>query len=147
MHISIGFLLKKKSSLSEFVVQMECALRKMYDREVTANYVSKYIIPKLHGTLPLEQQMREPYTNPIFYKCQVEVMRCSDLACDLESSEEDVKLYIVTDFSVPRDYQVKINTASQDVSCICQLFESMGTLCCHCITVLKQEHIISLPER
>jgi MULE transposase domain len=147
MNAFLSKYLRKKSTLGQFVVQFECALKRLFEREIEADHESKYKSPKLFSSLPMEMQLRDSYTNYIFYKCQEEIMHCANLTSKLSMEVDGVSVYLVTDYYFDRDFEVKFNTVSKNVECICQLFESMGILCCHCIYVLKQENIICIDQK
>lgn len=68
--------LKKKSTLGQFVVQFESALKRLYEREIEADHESKYKTPRLITCYPMEEQYRDCYTNELFYRRQHEFLGC-----------------------------------------------------------------------
>jgi hypothetical protein len=145
-----GFLkmfLTNKTSLGEFMLQFDVALMALWENEHDADHDSKYKDPTLLTCLPMEKQLRDSYTNCLYYKCRAEIARCMELQCKFSSRAGDYAVYIVTDFFTSRKFDVEFNHSSREVSCICRMFDNTGIICCHCIMVLKQVSITTLHEK
>ena len=138
--------LRRRATLSEFVVLFERALKRICDREHESDYESKYKTPKLATMLPMEKQFREAYTNTVFYRVQREMMNCLNLHCRFANQINGYNVYVVTDMST-QEYEVSFNLETKDVACICRLFETNGILCSHAFGVLSQQCESSIQDK
>jgi hypothetical protein len=112
------------ATLAKFVVKFDAALMTLWENEHDADHDSKYKNPTLITCLPMEKQLRDSYTNCIFYKCRAELARCMELQCEFGSQVDSNAIYTVTYFALNRTFEVVFNHSTKEGACICRLFET-----------------------
>ncbi|RYQ98815.1 hypothetical protein Ahy_B07g086637 [Arachis hypogaea] len=136
MHAFYGGYLHSKTSLVQFVHEYDNVLGVKEQRELEDDAAdSRGVIP-CAMSLPMEKQFQQEYTTSMFRDVQIEFVKKADcrvsgpLVC---VKVEEEKLVNDTILCVP--YDVHFDRSTQEVRCECNLFESLGVLCYHCLEV------------
>ncbi|KAH9670104.1 protein FAR-RED IMPAIRED RESPONSE 1 [Citrus sinensis] len=135
----------KKTSLKEFVEQYKVPLQDRQEKEAYASFSTLHKKPVLKSPSPFEKQMSRIYTHEVFKKFQVEVLGAS--ACFSEQKLEvgTIKTFEVKDFEKNVAFMVNWEVRSQEINCLCRLFEYNGFLCRHVLCVLQSLGVFSIP--
>ncbi|VFQ86402.1 unnamed protein product [Cuscuta campestris] len=138
-----------KTTLKQFVVQYERALRKKVEMELQADASSfAKMIPCL-TTYEMEKQVQEVYTLCKFKEFQTELF--GKVYCDIVStvggSVYEVEDVCINGLDMKKSFQVLFDSRTKEVECTCHLFEFRGTICRHCIVVLIRNDVSFLPEK
>ncbi|XP_025685259.1 protein FAR1-RELATED SEQUENCE 6-like [Arachis hypogaea] len=112
---------------------------------------SRGVIP-CATTSPMEKQFQQEYTTSIFRDVQIEFVKkanCRVSAVDEQGplvcvKVEEEKLVNDTILCVP--YDVHFDRSTQELRCECNLFESSGVLCCHCLEVFHSYKVYKVPS-
>ncbi|RYR76839.1 hypothetical protein Ahy_A01g001369 [Arachis hypogaea] len=99
-----------------------------------------------------EKQFQQEYTTSIFRDVQIEFVRkanCRVSAVDEQGpvvcvKVEEEKLLNDTILCVP--YDVHFDRSTHELRCECNLFESSGVLCCHCLEVFHSYKVYKVPS-
>ncbi|XP_020989730.2 protein FAR1-RELATED SEQUENCE 6-like [Arachis duranensis] len=94
----------------------------------------------LHSRTSLVQFVHE-YDNVLGIKEQREL---EDDAADSRGVEEEIP---VNEAILCIPYDVHFERSTQEVRCECNLFESSGVLCCHCLAVFHYYKVYKVPNR
>ena len=138
---------KKNSTLAEFVVQFSEALMRLFEREHLADHDCRTKTVDLVSIMPMEVTFRDHYTLYTFYKLQKEFKKLISMQSKVLIRDENRVIYLVREIGDERGYDVTYIRADNEVYCLCQMFESTGILCCHCLEVLKQESVLNIDRR
>ncbi|XP_057723626.1 protein FAR1-RELATED SEQUENCE 2-like [Arachis stenosperma] len=100
----------------------------------------------------MEKQFQLEYTTSIFRDVQIEFVKkanCRVSAIDEQGplvyvKVEEEKLLNDTILCVP--YDVHSDRSTQELRCECNLFESSGVLCCHCLEVFHSYKVYKVPS-
>lgn len=142
-----------KTTLKQFVEQYDSALKSKIDKESNADFASfNSVIPTI-TSLGIEQQFQKVYTNDIFKKFQDEVKGLVYCNCSLIKTEGSISTFEVTE-NVPekegapwKEVTCEVSysdEATNEVQCLCQLFEFKGILCRHALSVLIKRQVIAV---
>ncbi|KAL4287985.1 hypothetical protein AHAS_Ahas19G0240900 [Arachis hypogaea] len=152
MHAFYGGYLHSKTSLVQFVHEYDNVLGVKEQRELEDDAAdSRGVIP-CATTSPIEKQFQQEYTTSIFRDVQIEFVRkanCRVSAVDEQGplvcvKVEEEKLLNDTILCVP--YDVHFDRSTQELRCECNLFESSGVLCCHCLEVFHSYKVYKVPS-
>ncbi|RYR35329.1 hypothetical protein Ahy_A10g050493 [Arachis hypogaea] len=94
-----------------------------------------------------EKQFQQEYTTSIFRDVQIEFVRkanCRVSAVDEQDPLVCVKVEeekLLNDTILCVQYDVHFDHFTQELHCECNLFESSGVLCCHCLEVFHSNSI------
>ncbi|KAL5711408.1 hypothetical protein ACHQM5_021868 [Ranunculus cassubicifolius] len=142
----------QKSCLKDFVDQYGLALNKRYNDEEKADFDSRQNTPPLKTTSPYEAQMASIYTQGIFKKFQVEVLRIPSCYGGSVRLEGGNQVHTVRELimkpngnKATKEYTVTWDGSKCTVSCICRLFEFQGFLCRHAMVVLFAAGVYEIP--
>ncbi|XP_020967455.1 protein FAR1-RELATED SEQUENCE 5-like [Arachis ipaensis] len=152
MHAFYGGYLSSKTSLVQFVHEYDNVLGVKEQRELEDDAAdSRGVIP-CATTSPMEKQFQLEYTTSIFRDVQIEFVKkanCRVSAIDEQGplvcvKVEEEKLVNDTILCVP--YDVHFDRSTQELRCECNLFESSGVLCCHCLEVFHSYKVYKVPS-
>ncbi|XP_056697420.1 protein FAR1-RELATED SEQUENCE 6-like [Spinacia oleracea] len=155
-----GFL-ERSTKLFEFPKKYCAAMNKRCSDEKDADANGLKYIRKLVTGFPIEKFFQKLYTDNKFRDVQRECERL--LYCvvadknisesGIEYNLEDRVWIIVKGKSeeiltqYKKFYAVKFCKDPIEVSCVCNMFETKGILCRHCIRVLDTNRVVDVPER
>lgn len=137
-----------KTNLQSFIQHYEKALDSCYEREVKEEFETKYSLPDIKTSSPIEKQGADLYTRTLFLRFQQELVGAS--VCTLEVAEEDGKacMYkVTTSQGSEKPRMVQFNSSDSSAKCTCQMFEYLGIVCRHILTVFGAQGISTLPSQ
>ncbi|XP_057761147.1 protein FAR-RED ELONGATED HYPOCOTYL 3-like [Arachis stenosperma] len=141
MHAFYGGYLHSKTSLVQFAHEYNNVLGVKEQRELEDDAAdSRGFIP-CATTSPMEKQFQQEHTTSIFRDVQIEFVKkanCRVSAVDEQGPLVCVKVEeekLVNDTILCVSYDVHFDHSTQELRCECNLFESSGVLCCHCLEV------------
>ncbi|PIA64854.1 hypothetical protein AQUCO_00100371v1 [Aquilegia coerulea] len=144
----------EKTSLKDFIDQIELALQRSYSAEEKADLETYRRTTSLITGSPYEAQMASVYTMDIFKKFQEEILlipSCTAVRVREEGAEVN---YVVKELRIKRnglrgviDYEVLFNGYETKVCCVCRSFEFKGYLCRHAMVVLFAVGVFDIPSR
>ncbi|XP_052114292.1 protein FAR1-RELATED SEQUENCE 5-like [Arachis duranensis] len=152
MHAFYGGYLHSKTSLVQFVHEYDNVLGVKEQRELEDDAAdSRGVIP-CATTSPIEKQFQQEYTTSIFRDVQIEFVRKANCRVSTVDEQgpvvcvkvEEEKLLNDTILCVP--YDVHFDRSTHELRCECNLFESSGVLCCHCLEVLHSYKVYKVPS-
>ncbi|RYQ84990.1 hypothetical protein Ahy_B10g104490 [Arachis hypogaea] len=99
----------------------------------------------------MEKQFQQEYTTSMFRDVQVEFMKKANCRASVVTEDwpvvcmkvEEEKL--VHDTMICVSYDVHFDRSTQEVRCECNLFESSGVLCYHCLEVFYSFKVYKVP--
>jgi hypothetical protein len=137
-----------KTNSHSFIQQYEKALDSCYEKEMKEEFETKYSLPDIKTSSPIEKQGADLYTRTMFLKFQQELVDAS--ASTLEMVEEDGKscTYKVTaSQGSEKPRMVQFNSSENFAKCNCQMFEYFGIVCRHILTVFAAQGVSALPSQ
>ncbi|XP_057730907.1 protein FAR1-RELATED SEQUENCE 5-like [Arachis stenosperma] len=152
MHAFYGGYLHSKTSLVQFVHEYDNVLGVKEQRELEDDAAdSRGVIP-CATTSPIEKQFQQEYTTSIFRDVQIEFVRKANCRVSVVDEQgpvvcvkvEEEKLLNDTILCVP--YDVHFDRSTHELRCECNLFESSGVLCCHCLEVFHSYKVYKVPS-
>ncbi|XP_052170384.1 protein FAR-RED IMPAIRED RESPONSE 1-like [Diospyros lotus] len=147
-----GFV-HSKTSLKQFVEQYERALKNKVEKEFQTDFRSFSQMVPCITPYQFEKQFQLVYTISKFREFQEEInkkMYCDIIAVDDECSGTTYKVQedVVVGGGVKRKkFTILFQRDSCEFICSCHLFEFVGIICRHAITVLICNNVKSLPEK
>jgi len=141
-----GFI-NSTTTLQQFVVQYDNALRSKAEKECEADFASTNTTLPCGSQSFIERQFQDEYTHAKFSEVQNE-LRCK-MNCNIKSVEVHgcKAKYIVKEALIWKDQsadkfnEVIFDVETKDIECTCRLFEFRGVLCRHSLMVLAQEEV------
>ena len=141
-----GFI-NSTTTLHQFVVQYDNALRHKAEKECEVDFVSinTTILCATHSLI--ERRFQQNYTNAKFGEIQNEFR--SKINCVIKNIvvNDFVSNYVVLqeclwdDNCANKYHKVVYNCQIETISCTCLFFEFRGILCRHCLVVLAQKEV------
>ncbi|GAB2283912.1 Anaphase-promoting complex subunit 10 [Dionaea muscipula] len=148
---------KVKTTLHEFIVQYEHALRKKVEKEEEADAHSMNSVIPMVSPYGFEKQFHQALTNEKF--SQFREQHAALTGCDLVMVkvvhgvshyfiDQDVKVVDKDgkEFRKTMKFIVQFNEESKETTCNCQLFESKGMVCTHMIVVWTKKKLTEVPK-
>ncbi|KAG9450511.1 hypothetical protein H6P81_010476 [Aristolochia fimbriata] len=141
----------RKTTLSDFFLCFEIALKRLIQREIEVDHEMNYSKPVLKTDFDVEKQMVDIYTKFIFYKFQAEVVESVKYGALLLREERPYLVHEVYRCVQLDSINVVTREANYDfdkkmANCTCMMFESEGVPCRHLLLVLRNEKVCLLPE-
>ncbi|KAG9458392.1 hypothetical protein H6P81_002900 [Aristolochia fimbriata] len=141
----------RKTTLSDFVLRFERALKRLRQRETEADHEMNYSKPLLKTDFDVEKQMVDIYTKFIFYKFQAEVVESVKYGALPLREERPFRIHEVYRCVQPDSIndvtrEVNYDFDKKMANCTCMMFESEGVPCRHILLVLRNEKNCLLPE-
>lgn len=144
-----GTFLNYQTPLNEFVLRYEKAVEQRREEERKEDFNSFNLQVVLHTKDPIEDQGRRLYTITMFKTFQKELLDCYGYVGIKINVEGVICRYLVQKCGNGGDERntVAFNTANQNVSCSCKMFEFEGVLCRHALKVFQIMNKTELPSR
>ncbi|RYR20735.1 hypothetical protein Ahy_B03g065954 [Arachis hypogaea] len=152
MHSFFGGYLNCKTSLVQFVHEFDNVLGTKEQKELEDDAAdSRGLIP-CSTRSAIERRFQKEYTNEMFRDVQTEFGKkadCTIRAVDEQGNsarvkvEEKILVYETTRYVT---FDVHFDRLTHEVRCDCNLFESAGILCCHCLVVLSSYKVNEVPS-
>ncbi|WVZ09007.1 hypothetical protein V8G54_022353 [Vigna mungo] len=147
-----GFI-NSSTTLHQFVVQYDNALRVKAQKEIQADFSSLNTTVGCGSQSPIERIFQQEYTHSKFEEVQTEFrsrMNCfiKDTVKDNMSNTYTIKEERLWDGkSADQYHKVQFDPITKDITCSCLLFEFRGIICRHSLLVLGQEDVCSVPSK
>ncbi|XP_058746145.1 protein FAR1-RELATED SEQUENCE 5-like [Vicia villosa] len=136
------------TTLQEFVVKFEMAVNNRYEAEKREDFESKHKSRILSIKSKIEGHATSIYTRNMFGKFQHELALVSQFTKHKFEKNGSQYRYQISNCFKDRDkFIVDINLDSKDATCTCQLFEFMGILCRHILTIFQTKNILQIPSQ
>jgi hypothetical protein len=141
-----GYISAKTDSQS-FIQQYEKALDCCYEKEVKEEFETKYSLPDIKTSSPIEKQGAELYTRSMFLKFQQELIGASVYAAEMVKEEGNASIYTVTrSEGSEKSVTVEFSSSGSSATCSCRMFEYFGIVCRHILAVFSVRGISALPS-
>ncbi|KAL4276199.1 Protein FAR1-RELATED SEQUENCE [Arachis hypogaea] len=101
----------------------------------------------------MEKQFQQEYTTCVFRDVQIEFVKKANCRVSVVAEEGPVVCMKVEEEILVNDtiscvpYDVHFDRSTQEVRCECNLFESSGVLCCHCLVAFHYYKVYKVPNR
>ncbi|XP_006651650.1 protein FAR1-RELATED SEQUENCE 5-like isoform X2 [Oryza brachyantha] len=142
-----GYISSKTDSQS-FIQQYEKALDCCYEKEVKEEFETKYSLPEIKTSSPIEKRGADLYTRSMFLKFQQELVDASVSSLEIIKEDGKSRIYKVTKSAgSEKSHTVKFNSLENSATCSCQMFEHLGIVCRHILTVFGTHCVSSLPSQ
>ncbi|XP_021750377.1 protein FAR1-RELATED SEQUENCE 5-like [Chenopodium quinoa] len=136
--------------LVELWFRYESAIDAQRHTQDKLNATSKTTHPQLVTPLYLEKHAAFAYTHNVFYIFQKEFKHAL-YNCGISNvtikEEEGIEQYRIVDNTRKKSYHVTYVLCSNDASCSCKMFESVGILCRHILFVMKGKFLFEIPRQ
>jgi len=144
-----GFI-NSTTTLKQFIIQYDNALRSKAEKEIEANFASSNTTLPCATQSMIERQFQEEYTHAKLAEVQQELR--SKINCTIKSCECDEMFskYMVKEECIRNGQsddkmnEVVFDKVTQQIRCTCLLFEFRRILCRHNFLVLAQEEVKSV---
>ncbi|XP_017405958.2 protein FAR-RED IMPAIRED RESPONSE 1-like [Vigna angularis] len=147
-----GFI-NSSTTLQQFVVQYDNALKFKAQKEIEADFSSLNTNIACGSQSPIERQFQVQYTHANFEEVQMEFR--SRMNCFIKNTVKDCifNKYIIKEEYMSdgncdaKYYVVEFDPVTNDTRCSCLLFEFRGIICRHSLLVLGQEDVQNVPSK
>lgn len=137
-----------KTDPQSFIQQYEKALDCCYEKEVKEEFETKYSLPEIKTSSPIEKQGADLYTRSMFLKFQQELVDASVSSLEVMKEDGKSRIYKVTKSAgSEKPHMVEFNSFGSSATCSCQMFEHLGIVCRHILTVFGTQGVSSLPSQ
>ncbi|KAG8097699.1 hypothetical protein GUJ93_ZPchr0013g33933 [Zizania palustris] len=142
-----GYISAKTDSQS-FIQQYEKALDGCYEKEVKEEFETKYSLPEIKTSSLIEKQGADLYTRSMFLKFQQELIDASVSTVEIVKEDGKSCIYKVTKFAgSEKPHIVVFKYFESSVTCSCRMFEHLGIVCRHILTVFGTRSVALLPSQ
>ncbi|KAL4296577.1 hypothetical protein GQ457_12G029480 [Hibiscus cannabinus] len=136
----------QQTTIPLFFRQYERAMENWFEREIEADFDTICTTPVLRTPSPMEKQAADLYTRKIFTKFQEELVETFVYTANRIEGNETISTFRVAKFEdVNKAYIVTLNYPEIRANCSCQMFEYLGILCRHVLTVFTVTNVLTLP--
>ncbi|XP_014506304.1 protein FAR-RED IMPAIRED RESPONSE 1-like [Vigna radiata var. radiata] len=147
-----GFI-NSTTTLQQFVIQYDNALKVKAQKELEANFASLNTTVACGSQSLIERQFQVEYTHEKFEEVQNEFR--SRMNCFIKDTvkESIFNIYTIKEECmwegkcVPKYYHVQFDPVLKEITCSCLLFEFRGIICRHSLLVLGQEDVHNVPSK
>ncbi|XP_014524447.1 protein FAR-RED IMPAIRED RESPONSE 1-like [Vigna radiata var. radiata] len=147
-----GFI-NSTTTLQQFVIQYDNALKVKAQKEIEADFASLNTTVACGSQSLIERQFQVEYTHEKFEEVQNEFR--SRMNCFIKDT---VKESIFNIYTIKEEcmwdgkcalkyYHVEFDPVLKDITCTCLLFEFRGIICWHSLLVLGQEDVHNVPSK
>jgi hypothetical protein len=135
------------TTLQEFMSKFEKAVDSCLEAEKREDYESRHKCRILTTGSKLEEHAGCIYTRNIFGKFQDELAKINQFTKKKIKKDGPPYVYQVTNCYDARDmYIVNIDFDTKIAKCECQLYEFLGILCRHILTIFQAKGVIQIPS-
>ncbi|XP_014506873.1 protein FAR1-RELATED SEQUENCE 5-like [Vigna radiata var. radiata] len=147
-----GFI-NSSTTLQQFVVQFDNALRVKAQKEIQVDFSSLNTTIGYGSQSPIERQFQLEYTHEEFEEVQTEFW--SRMNCFIKNTLKDnfLNTYSIKEERMfegkcaDKFYTVEFDPITNNTTCSCLLFEFRGIICRHSLLVFGQEDICNVPSK
>ncbi|XP_020970359.1 protein FAR1-RELATED SEQUENCE 5-like [Arachis ipaensis] len=151
MHAFYGGYLHSKTSLVQFVHEYDNVLGVKEQRKLEDDAADLRGVISCATSSPIEKQFQQEYTTSMFRDVQTEFIKKANCRVSIVVEDgpsvsirvEEEKL--VNDTIICISYDLHFDRTTQEVRCECNLFESSGVLCYHCLEVFHSYKVYKVP--
>lgn len=137
----------QQTTIPAFFKQYERALENSLEREIEADYDTFSTTPLLKTPSPMEQQAANLYTKKIFEKFQEELVETFVYTANKIGGDGTISKFRVAKYEYDhKAYIVKLDVSLMNATCSCQMFEYVGVLCRHILTVFTVSNVLTVPS-
>ncbi|RYR04608.1 hypothetical protein Ahy_B06g084381 [Arachis hypogaea] len=153
MHSFYENFLHSRTSLVQFVHKYDNVLGIKEQRKLEDDAADLRGVIPCATTSPIERQFQQEYTTCMFRDVQIEFVKKANCRVSVVAEEGPVVCMKVEEEKLVNDsilcvpYDVHFYRSTQEVHCECNLFESSGVLCCHCLEVFHSYKVYKVPNR
>ncbi|KAK3149810.1 hypothetical protein QOZ80_3AG0223180 [Eleusine coracana subsp. coracana] len=131
-----------------FIQQYEKALDCCYEKEVKEEFETKYSLPDIKTSSPIEKQGAELYTRSMFLKFQQELIDACVCTADKVKEDVNVSIYKVTKSEGnEKPFTVHLSSLGSSATCSCRMFEYSGIVCKHILAAFSARGVSGLPAQ
>ncbi|KAG6410787.1 hypothetical protein SASPL_128856 [Salvia splendens] len=127
----------KTMTLTEFVNHYEKQAEKMRDNQVADDFECTRGVPRVGVDCGILRQAAQVYTLKIFKKFQAEYFQGLSWHVTSSKHEGGVCTYTLMKELGHAEHSVSFDSNNVIISCTCRLFDLLGWLCCHALTVMN----------
>ncbi|KAK7266928.1 hypothetical protein RIF29_19589 [Crotalaria pallida] len=139
--------LNSSTPLSKFVKQYEKALDTRYNKEREKTFKTTNSKPFLLTLYPMEEEASKSYTRKVFRIFQNELVGSQKFTAEKIQFSGEVTIYKVHEIYKEKPvYYVSFCATLEEANCSCHMFEFLGILCGHALTVFIKKKVYSLPS-
>ncbi|CAA3024626.1 FAR1-RELATED SEQUENCE 3-like [Olea europaea subsp. europaea] len=137
----------QQTTIPAFFKQYERALENSLEREIEADYDTFSTTPLLKTPSPMEQQAANLHTKKIFEKFQEELVETFVYTANKIGGDGTISKFRVAKYEYDhKAYIVKLDVSLMNATCSCQMFEYVGVLCRHILTVFTVSNVLTVPS-
>lgn len=138
----------QQTTIPLFFKHYERALEKSLEREIEADYDTLCTTPVLKTPSPMEQQAANLYTKKVFMKFQEELVETFIYTANKIDGNGTVNKFRVAKYEHDhKAFIVTLDVSEMNTHCSCQMFEYLGVLCRHILTVFTVTNVLTVPSR
>ncbi|KQK13910.1 protein FAR1-RELATED SEQUENCE 5 [Brachypodium distachyon] len=142
-----SYIIAKTNSQS-FIQQYEKALDSCYEKEVREEFETKYSLPDIKTSSPIEKHGADLYTRTMFLKFQQELIDASAFTLEMVGEDRKACMYkVTTSQGSGKPHMVEFSSSESSAKCSCQMFEYFGIVCRHILTVFGARGVLTLPSQ
>ncbi|XP_074288353.1 protein FAR1-RELATED SEQUENCE 5-like [Silene latifolia] len=132
-------------TLVEFWMRFQSAMDAQRWKYAKVTTDDKNSSPKLSTPLLLEKKTSEFYTTTVFYEFQEE-LQAACFSCGLSPRTTEDNNEHISIMDREKDKVYKVDLSGNKFSCSCKMFERIGLLCKHVLSVLKDRGFDDIPR-
>ncbi|KAL3829842.1 hypothetical protein ACJIZ3_018644 [Penstemon smallii] len=137
----------QQTTIPMFFKQYERALENSLEREIESDYDTICTTPILKTPSPMEQQAANLYTKKVFAKFQDELVETFVYTANKIDGDATVSKFRVAKYEHDhKAYIVRLDVSEMNASCSCLMFEYLGVLCRHILTVFTVTNVLTVPS-
>ncbi|CAH1433459.1 unnamed protein product [Lactuca virosa] len=139
------------TSIQSVIKQYEAAISYWNEMELKADFETTNTMPLLKTPSPMEKQAANLYTRRAFLKFQEELVETlANPATKLEDNGA-FTTFQVAKFGEEQKHQkgyiVRFNSFEMKANCSCHMFEFLGIICRHVLSVFRAKNVLTLPSQ
>ncbi|GFP93230.1 protein far1-related sequence 3 [Phtheirospermum japonicum] len=136
-----------QTTIPMFFKQYERALENSLEKEIEADYYTICATPVLKTPSPMEQQAANLYTKKAFEKFQEELVETFVHTANKIDGHGKLSKFRVAKYEHDhKAYIVMFDVSEMNASCSCQMFEYVGVVCRHILTVFTVTNVLTVPS-
>lgn len=137
----------QQTTLPVFFKQYERALENSLEREIESDHDTECTMPVLKTPSPMEQQAANLYTKKVFTKFQEELVETFVYTANKIGGDGTISKFRVAKYEHDyKAYLVTLDVSEMNAGCSCLMFEYLGVLCRHILTVFAVTNILTVPS-
>ncbi|KAJ0962390.1 hypothetical protein J5N97_030218 [Dioscorea zingiberensis] len=139
-------IMDSSMSLIQVIRHYEEKAKEFRQEELNQDFRCKNGAPSKVNGRGILQHASNIYTLTMFKRFEEELMDSIGLNCIEGASDENYSLYQLTEDNHGRIYFVKFLLSNGNISCSCNMFETLGLLCRHALRVFVMNNVKEIPK-